>query len=54
MKTRKVCLNYDRLTGIRKPCDAGKQKLEVLKNIDLHIEAGELVSIKVSSGSGNL
>ena len=30
----------------------GKQKLEVLKSIDLHIEAGELVSIMGSSGSG--
>lgn len=40
------------LREIRKSYDVGKQKLEVLKNIDLHIEAGELVSIMGSSGSG--
>lgn len=40
------------LIEIRKSYDVGKQKLEVLKNIDLHIEAGELVSIMGSSGSG--
>jgi len=40
------------LKEIRKSYDVGKQKLEVLKSIDLHIEAGELVSIMGSSGSG--
>ena len=40
------------LREIRKSYDVGKQKLEVLKNIDLQIEAGELVSIMGSSGSG--
>lgn len=40
------------LREIRKSYDVGKQKLEVLKSIDLHIEAGELVSIMGSSGSG--
>ncbi len=40
------------LKEIRKSYEVGKQKLEVLKSIDLHIEAGELVSIMGSSGSG--
>ncbi len=40
------------LREIRKSYDVGKQKLEVLKSIDLNIEAGELVSIMGSSGSG--
>jgi putative ABC transport system ATP-binding protein len=40
------------LKEIRKSYDVGKQKLEVLKSIDLHIESGELVSIMGSSGSG--
>ncbi len=40
------------LKEIRKSYDVGKQKLEVLKSIDLNIEAGELVSIMGSSGSG--
>jgi len=40
------------LREIRKSYDVGKQKLEVLKSIDLKIEAGELVSIMGSSGSG--
>lgn len=40
------------LREIIKSYDVGKQKLEVLKSIDLHIEAGELVSIMGSSGSG--
>jgi len=35
-----------KLREIRKSYDAGKQKLEVLKSIDLNIEAGELVSIR--------
>ena len=40
------------LKEIRKSYEVGKQKLEVLKSIDLNIEAGELVSIMGSSGSG--
>lgn len=40
------------LKRIKKSYQVGKQKLEVLKGIDLHIRAGELVSIMGSSGSG--
>jgi putative ABC transport system ATP-binding protein len=40
------------LTNIRKTYQMGHQQLEVLKGIDLHIAAGELVSIMGSSGSG--
>ena len=41
-----------RLTGIRKSYHTGANILQVLKGIDLQIEAGELVSIMGSSGSG--
>jgi len=40
------------LKNIKKSYAVGKQKLEVLKGIDLAIQAGELVSIMGSSGSG--
>jgi len=40
------------LKNIKKSYDVGKQKLEVLKDIDLQIAEGELVSIMGSSGSG--
>ena len=40
------------LTGIRKSYNTGANILQVLKGIDLQIEAGELVSIMGSSGSG--
>jgi putative ABC transport system ATP-binding protein len=40
------------LTGIRKSYRTGNNLLQVLKGIDLHIGAGELVSIMGSSGSG--
>jgi putative ABC transport system ATP-binding protein len=40
------------LTGIRKSYRTGANILQVLKGIDLHIDAGELVSIMGSSGSG--
>jgi putative ABC transport system ATP-binding protein len=40
------------LTGIRKSYAVGKNKLEVLKGIDLTINEGELVSIMGSSGTG--
>ena len=40
------------LTGIRKSYRTGANVLQVLKGIDLHIAAGELVSIMGSSGSG--
>lgn len=40
------------LKRIKKSYLVGKQKLEVLKGIDLDIEPGELVSIMGSSGSG--
>ena len=40
------------LKNIRKSYRVGKSNLEVLKGIDLTIEAGDLVSIMGSSGSG--
>lgn len=40
------------LSGIRKSYAVGKNKLEVLKGIDLTINEGELVSIMGSSGTG--
>ncbi|SFQ49606.1 ABC transporter ATP-binding protein [Hymenobacter arizonensis] len=40
------------LRNIRKSYAVGTHRLEVLKGIDLHIGAGELVSIMGSSGSG--
>jgi putative ABC transport system ATP-binding protein len=40
------------LRNIRKSYAVGTHRLEVLKGIDLHIRAGELVSIMGSSGSG--
>jgi putative ABC transport system ATP-binding protein len=40
------------LKNIRKSYKIGKNSLEVLKGIDLHIEKGEFVSIMGSSGSG--
>ncbi|MCP4439286.1 MAG: ABC transporter ATP-binding protein [Aureispira sp.] len=40
------------LTNIRKSYPVGKNRLEVLKGIDLTIKEGELVSIMGSSGSG--
>ncbi len=40
------------LRNIRKSYEMGASRLEVLKGIDLHIRAGELVSIMGSSGSG--
>ena len=41
-----------RLNGINKSYVTGNNKLHVLKGIDLHIKAGEFVSIMGSSGSG--
>ena len=41
-----------KLNGIIKSYDVGGHSLEVLKNVDLNIEKGELVSIMGSSGSG--
>ena len=41
-----------RLEGISKSYRAGKRELPVLRNINLHIGAGELVAIMGSSGSG--
>jgi putative ABC transport system ATP-binding protein len=41
-----------RLNGINKSYITGNNKLHVLKGIDLHIQAGEFVSIMGSSGSG--
>ncbi|MBL7963496.1 MAG: ABC transporter ATP-binding protein [Flavobacteriales bacterium] len=40
------------LKGIRKAYRTGSNILQVLKGIDLHVGAGELVSIMGSSGSG--
>jgi len=41
-----------RLSNVRKTYTVGSNRLEVLKGIDLSIEAGEFVSIMGSSGSG--
>ena len=41
-----------RLQQINKSYSIGKNKMHVLKGIDMHIGAGELVSIMGSSGSG--
>ena len=41
-----------RLTGINKSYQIGQHDLQVLKNVDLHIKEGEMVSIMGSSGSG--
>jgi len=41
-----------RLENIRKSYGIGKQRLEVLKDINFSIESGEFVSIMGSSGSG--
>ena len=41
-----------RLDGVTKAYGLGKQKLQVLKGIDIHIDEGEFVSIMGSSGSG--
>jgi putative ABC transport system ATP-binding protein len=40
------------LTGINKSYKVGKHDLQVLKNVNLHIREGEMVSIMGSSGSG--
>ncbi|MFT4753424.1 MAG: putative ABC transport system ATP-binding protein [Salibacteraceae bacterium] len=40
------------LTGINKSYQVGQNSLQVLKNVDLHIKEGEMVSIMGSSGSG--
>jgi putative ABC transport system ATP-binding protein len=41
-----------KLEGIQKSYGLGKQKLQVLKGLDITIEEGEFVSIMGSSGSG--
>src|SRR5882724_10082312 len=41
-----------KLQNIHKYYHSGEQPLHVLKGIDLHIRAGELVSVMGSSGSG--
>ena len=41
-----------KLTDIRKSYHVGGRPLEVLKGIDMHIDAGEIVSVMGSSGSG--
>ena len=41
-----------KLSNIHKSYQVGTHALQVLKGIDLHIDAGELVSIMGSSGSG--
>ena len=41
-----------RLTNINKSYITGKNRLHVLKGIDMHVEQGEFVSIMGSSGSG--
>ncbi len=41
-----------KMHNIHKSYQAGKNRLHVLKGIDLHVEKGELVSVMGSSGSG--
>jgi putative ABC transport system ATP-binding protein len=41
-----------RLTGVDKSYVAGRNRLHVLKSVDLTIEAGEMVAIMGASGSG--
>jgi putative ABC transport system ATP-binding protein len=41
-----------RLTNVHKSYSVGRNRLHVLKGVDLHVEKGELVSIMGSSGSG--
>ena len=41
-----------KLSGIKKSYSVGKNTLQVLKGIDLHIKDGEFVAIMGSSGSG--
>ena len=41
-----------RIEKLHKSYPIGKEKLHVLKGIDLHIKEGEFVSIMGSSGSG--
>jgi putative ABC transport system ATP-binding protein len=41
-----------RLVGVDKSYGTGKNRLHVLKSVDLEIEAGEMVSIMGASGSG--
>ncbi|MGB5990414.1 MAG: ABC transporter ATP-binding protein [Marinifilaceae bacterium] len=41
-----------KLEQVHKSYDVGKNKLHVLKGVDLHIKEGEMVSIMGSSGSG--
>lgn len=41
-----------KLTGINKSYQVGQHSLRVLKDVDLNIKAGEMVSIMGSSGSG--
>lgn len=41
-----------KLTNINKSYEIGDSKLHVLKGIDVHIKAGEMVAIMGSSGSG--
>src|SRR5882672_1216820 len=40
------------LQGVDKSYVSGRNRLHVLKSVDLHIDAGELVSIMGASGSG--
>ena len=40
------------LSGVRREFPAGEQTIAVLKNVDLTIEAGEMVAIVGASGSG--
>ena len=41
-----------RLAGVDKSYITGRNRLHVLKSVDLEIEAGEMVSIMEASGSG--
>ena len=52
LKENKKLTNLIKLQNIKKYYKVGKEKIQVLKNIDLNIQKGEFVMIMGKSGSG--